>query len=112
MSMRVGPHVSNRRRAEPTPGFRRFLPGERCPIARCQRHLESCGIAIELGPVPLIARAGAMTSTLFPATRIAAHLVEVTLMSRWGLAAKNYAAQGGVRAPLSPDGTPGPPTGG
>jgi len=49
----------------PTPGAADFCLVTDRPIAEVQRHLESCGVAIELGPVPRAGALGAMVSLYF-----------------------------------------------
>ncbi|HVO01171.1 MAG TPA: VOC family protein [Candidatus Cybelea sp.] len=49
----------------PTPGSGDFCLVTDRPIRDLQRHLEDCGIAIELGPVERIGARGPMTSLYF-----------------------------------------------
>jgi catechol 2,3-dioxygenase-like lactoylglutathione lyase family enzyme len=51
--------------AHPTPGGADFCLVTEQPIADVVAHLSSCGVAIELGPVPRIGALGLMTSVYF-----------------------------------------------
>jgi catechol 2,3-dioxygenase-like lactoylglutathione lyase family enzyme len=51
--------------AHPTPGGGDFCLITLRPIAEMMAHLASCGVALELGPIPRAGALGAMTSLYF-----------------------------------------------
>jgi catechol 2,3-dioxygenase-like lactoylglutathione lyase family enzyme len=53
------------RAASATPGAGDFCLIAERPLAEVQAHLEACGVAVELGPVPRTGALGAMTSLYF-----------------------------------------------
>jgi catechol 2,3-dioxygenase-like lactoylglutathione lyase family enzyme len=58
-------HTFEPKAQSPTPGAADFCLITDRPIAEVQRHLERCGIPIELGPVPRSGALGPMTSVYF-----------------------------------------------
>jgi catechol 2,3-dioxygenase-like lactoylglutathione lyase family enzyme len=73
-------HTFEPKAQHPTPGAGDFCLITDRPIAEVQRHLESCGITIELGPVSRTGALGPMISLYFRDPD--ANLVEVSKYDR------------------------------